>query len=86
MLLYKDLITIHKATKLKSKYQYILDNWEEKYNLIDKMEIIYLVPEKIKNKIEGNLVLSFNDLPEKLDIYGKEWNIIRDYLIKLDKN
>ena len=86
MLLQEDLITIHKATRLKSKYQYILDNWEDKYNLIDNMEIIYLVPEKIKNKIEDNFVLSFNDLPKKLNLYNKEWNVIRDYLIKLDKN
>jgi len=38
------------------------------------------------NRIEGNLLLSFNDLPKKLNLYNKEWNIIRDYLIKLEKN
>ena len=86
MLLHEDLISIYKATELKYKYQYILDNWQDKYNLIDNMEIVYLVPEKIKDKVKGNLILSFNDLPEKLDIYGKEWSIIRDYLKKLDKN
>ena len=86
MLLQEDLITIHKATRLKSKYQYILDKWQDRYNLVNDMEIIYLVPEKVKNKVEGNLVLSFNDLPQKLNLYNKEWSIIRDYLIKLDKN
>lgn len=85
-LLKEDLISIQKATKFKSKYQYILDRWLKEYNSINSMEIVYIVPQKIKDKIDDNLVLSFNDLPKELEIYKEEWHMIRSYLKRLDEN
>jgi hypothetical protein len=85
-LLKNDLEDITKATKLKSKYQYILGQWKDDFNDINNMEIVYLVPKTLKSKIEDNLVLSFNDLPKNINLYNEEWQIIRTSLLKLDEN
>ncbi len=86
-MLFDDLKEIHKASAQKGKYEnFIKTVWDEdKYNTINDMEIIYLLPAKIK--LQNLNALSFNDLPSVITSeYAKEWNIIREKLLMLDNN
>ena len=85
-LLINDLKKIKKASKFKSKYEYIISQLDNSFTLINKMEIIYIVPKNIINKVDGKQVLSFYNLPKKLNHFNNEWQIIRKYLVQLDEN
>ena len=98
-LLNDDLVKIKEATTYKHKYKYLLSEWDEKYNAVNKMEIIYLVPKatKLKDKedakrsenniyIPQNNILYFEDLAENINHdFKEEWKIIIDYMQKLDE-
>ena len=91
-LILKDLNKIAGATKLKSKYSRLLNQFNSNINSpkqIQKILIIYLVPSPTKLKIRKNdeidFVLSFKDLPEDIEHkYSGYWHIIREHLVQLD--
>ena len=88
----KDLIQISKKSGKKSKYNYIINNFDSVLsnpNKVFNLEIIYLVPQQIKNNIlrfsEVDRVLSFNELPLTInDPYSQYWEIIQSNLKQLD--
>lgn len=98
-LLHDDLVKIKEATTYKHKYKYLLSEWDEKYNAVNKMEIIYLVPKatKLKDKedtkqsenkiyIPQNNILYFEDLAENISHeFKEEWKTIIDFMHKLDE-
>jgi hypothetical protein len=88
-LLYDDLLEIKKASTYKKKYQYLIDTkWDESFNAINNMEIIYIVPAKtaLKEKRANLQTLYFNDFPKNLTIYPQEYEIINTFLKVLDEN
>lgn len=80
---------IKKASTYKKKYQYLIDTkWDESFNAINNMEIIYIVPAKtaLKEKRANLQTLYFNDFPKNLTIYPQEYEIINTFLKVLDEN
>ncbi len=88
--LFDALENIKKHSNAKTKYQYILDKLQAIPSLetINDMEIIYIVPAKtkLKENKQAPHVLYFNDFPNELSFFSKEWKIILEYLKKLDVN
>lgn len=98
-LLYDDLVDILNATTYKHKYRYLLSKWNIKYNDVNKMEIIYLVPKATKLKANEEVkqnenktyipqenILYFKDLAEDINhIFKAEWKTILAYMHKLDE-
>jgi len=91
-LLSDDLKEIKKASKLKKdkeKYQYLIDTkWNDIYNKVNDMEIIYVVPRntKLKETHTNFKILYFEDFPESLETFTQEYQIINLYLRTLDEN
>lgn len=96
-ILYKDLNDIYEATKLKDKYQFVIDRWKnvvEDGNDINGIEIIYLIPESTKQKTDkDSKTYFFKNIPKVLSNvsaqnknFTEEYAIIVHYLHKLDDN
>lgn len=97
-LLYEDLVKIKEATTHKHKYEYLLGEWDTKYDEVNQMEIIYLVPKATNLKIEEEVkknenkayisqenILYFEDLAEDINhTFKSEWKTIINYMHKLD--
>lgn len=92
LVLYEDLLKIQEASIKKSKYQYLADKCSKYIDVMKQLNeliIVYLVPEPIKKQVkeisEIDSVMAFKELPINIkDDYVKYWEIIREYLTKLD--
>lgn len=90
--LFTDLTKIAKKSSKGNKYQKVLSRIEEYKKELSHcfdVKVVYLVPAPLAAKIRENnaidFVLSFSDLPEKIDSnYNEEWLIIKEYLQLLD--
>jgi hypothetical protein len=88
-LLYEDLKSIKKASSYRQKYQYLIDTkWNQKYNIVNDMEIIYIVPAKtkLKEKQPELQTMYFEDFPKSLGLFDSEYQTINSYLGELDAN
>ena len=78
----------------KTQYRYVEDvkiaPYKDEIKKCRDAKIIYLVPNKIKQKVENELhvdkVLTFKNLPEEISgPHVKEWKLIRRYLCEFDE-
>lgn len=96
----ENILDIRKKSNKKKKYDFILQrlrNFKGLSNDDNKLIIVYLAPEKARNKLRKEMddlkerridrFLSFNLLPDLIEHkYYNEWKVIKKYLSKLDKN
>ncbi len=89
--LINDLEELRDASTESGKYQYILKNkiqpYREEISSSHSVRIIYIVPECALENIEGHadVVLSFGMLSQTISgPFAREWQIIHEYLSKLD--
>ena len=87
--LYDDLRIIRNNPIEKSKYDFVLNKCEpfrEFLKKINEVEIIYIVPTEIRNKIDEVQALSFSELPPTLDhVFSNEWKLLRDFFMSIDQ-
>ena len=87
--LYDDLRKIRNKSIEKSKYDFVINKCEpfrECFKKLKEVEVIYIVPTEIKNKLTEVQVLPFCELPEYLDHeYSTEWKLLRDFLMTIDR-